>query len=82
MSRSRCLPEGRARALTFARDPAHPRFVGKLPLGESARLIRQGAGHKGSSLGYLQGTARSLSEMGYRPERLLRELLRAVAETA
>lgn len=65
-------------ALTFARDPAHPRFVGKLPVEESARLIVQGVGRKGSSLGYLQGTARSVAEMGYRPERLLRDLLRAV----
>ena len=74
------LPHATVSALTFAGDPAHPRFVGKLPAAEAARLIVQGVGRKGSSLGYLQGTARSVAEMGYRPERLLRELLQAVSD--
>jgi cation transport protein ChaC len=76
------LREGAVRALTFARDPEHPRFVGKLPVAESARLIRQGEGRKGSSLSYLHGTARSIADMGYRPERLLRDLLEAIDEVA
>lgn len=73
------LNHGLVTALTFARDPGHPRFVGKLPIEESARLIVQGAGHKGTSLSYLQGTTRGVHEMGFRPERLLRELMDAVA---
>lgn len=72
------LPHGRARALTFARDTNHPRYVGKLPVVQSARMIRQGEGRKGTSLGYLRGTAQSVTEMGYRPERLLRELIAAL----
>lgn len=74
------LADRRVSALTFACDPAHPRYVGKLPIQESARLIVQGAGHKGTSLSYLRGTTQGVCDMGYRPERLLQELMAAVAE--
>lgn len=74
------LPHGRVRALTFAHDPAHPRYVGKLPLRQSAELIVQGVGHKGSSLGYLRGTYHGVRDMGFQPEPLLRNLMRAVLD--
>ncbi len=43
---------GGARALTFVRDPAQARWVGKMAPADAAPLIAQGRGPKGASLDY------------------------------
>lgn len=65
---------GRFLARTFAADPAHPRFVGKLPPARTAQLIAQGRGGKGSSFDYLTGTLSCLEEFECTPNRQLRQL--------
>lgn len=65
-------------AVTYVFDDGHERAVGKLPLPETARLIAQGEGRKGSSRGYLMNTVDCLENMGSRPGRPLRQLVAAV----
>ena len=65
-------------AVTSVFDAGHERAVGKLPLPETARLIAQGEGGKGSSRGYLMNTVDCLENMGSRPGRPLRQLVAAV----
>ncbi|MDP6342554.1 MAG: gamma-glutamylcyclotransferase, partial [Alphaproteobacteria bacterium] len=69
---------GTATALTFAGDPSHARYAGKLPIATTARLIAQGEGWKGTSRGYLAGTVGAVRRMGRRPEPGLDHLLAAV----
>ncbi len=76
------LHDGRRRtavgAVTYVFDATHERAVGKLPLGETARLIALGEGRKGSARGYLLNTVACLTDMGSRPGRPLRALVEAV----
>ena len=65
-------------AVTYVFDAAHERAVGKLPLTQTARLIAQGEGRKGSARSYLMNTVGCLTDMGSRPGRPLRELVDAV----
>ena len=67
--------DGVTMARTFVADPRHPRFVGKLPVNDAAKLISQGRGGKGTSFDYLTGTIRSLETIGSKPGKYLLELL-------
>ena len=71
-------PRGQIKALTFAADPRHPRFIGKQPLERGAHMIVQGVGSKGSSQGYLAGTVAAVRGMGGVPEPALLRLQAAV----
>jgi cation transport protein ChaC len=71
------LSVGRAEALAFTVDPAHPDYAGGVELGEMARLIHEGVGARGSARDYLAGTMRELTRLGV-IDPTLRRLDRAV----
>ena len=54
------LPRGRAKALAFVVDRRHPNYAGALSLAETARLIHQGVGRRGTARHYLERTVREL----------------------
>jgi cation transport protein ChaC len=75
------LSDGRAvAALVYLADRRHRQFAGKLPLAESARLVRQGRGATGSNLDYLGNTLAHLGELGIR-DRALEALARRVSSS-
>ena len=51
-------------AVTYVADEGHPSFAGRLRPEDAARLIRQGAGAKGTARDYLENTIRHLDESG------------------
>ncbi len=71
--------KGAIKALTFAADPGHGRYIGKQPLERGARLVAQGEGQKGTSRDYLAGTIAAVREMGGQPEVSLQRLQTAVS---
>lgn len=73
--------EGLLEALTYIVNPQHPRYAGHLHKHETARLILNGKGSKGSSLGYLEKTVRELERLGMRKSNThdLLETVRALA---
>ncbi|MBO9647591.1 MAG: gamma-glutamylcyclotransferase [Variovorax sp.] len=54
------------RALVFIVDRRHERYVGRLPVQETARLINCGRGALGTSREYFDATLRKLGELGIR----------------
>lgn len=77
------LPFGRAKGLAFIVDRNHRLYTGCLSLSETARLIHQGVGHRGTARQYLENTARELERLGvvdrplHRLEREVRMLARS-----
>lgn len=61
----------------FVADPGHEQYAGGLSLDETARLIRQGVGSKGSNPDYLAATVRQLDGLGI-ADRPLRRLMKLV----
>ena len=62
-------------SLVYLADRRHRQFAGKLPLGKSLRLVRQGRGATGSNIDYVKNTVAHLRELGLRdhaPEELAR----------
>lgn len=57
-------PQGELDALVFAANPAHPEYVGELPLIEAAALIARASGPLGSNRAYLELLARQLVLLG------------------
>jgi glutathione-specific gamma-glutamylcyclotransferase len=51
-------------AHAFVVDRAHPAYAGDLSLAETARLIRQGVGRRGSAHQYLENAVRELERLG------------------
>lgn len=54
----------RVTALAFVADPGHRQYVGRLPPGAAATLVRQGRGSYGASLDYLRNVVAHLDEIG------------------
>jgi len=52
------------KAFAFVVDRAHPAYAGELSLAETARLIRQGVGRRGSARQYLENALRELERLG------------------
>lgn len=57
-------PQGPVQGLVFAANPAHPEYVGELPLAESAALIARASGPLGTNRAYLEMLARQLALLG------------------
>ena len=55
--------QGEIMALTFASNPAHPLYVGELPLAETAALIASGSGLLGTNRQYLEQLAAQLQRL-------------------
>lgn len=51
-------------AFAFVVDRAHPSYAGVLSLDETARLIRQGVGHRGTARHYLESAVGELARLG------------------
>jgi glutathione-specific gamma-glutamylcyclotransferase len=58
------LEKSRVRALAFVVERAHPGYAGALGLAETARLIHQGVGRRGTARQYLENTVRELGRLG------------------
>ena len=58
------LPSGRAKGLAFVVDRKHNHYAGCITLTETARLIHQGVGRRGTARQYLENTARELERLG------------------
>ena len=57
-------PQGPITALAFVSNPAHPSYVGELPLEETANLIASGKGMLGTNREYLVQLATQLEALG------------------
>jgi glutathione-specific gamma-glutamylcyclotransferase len=57
-------PGRRVKARAFIVDRAHASYAGRLSLAETARLIHQGTGARGSCRQYLERTVRQLEALG------------------
>jgi len=57
-------PQGPITALAFVANPAHPNYVGELPLGETAAIIASGTGVLGTNREYLEQLAAQLDALG------------------
>jgi len=57
-------PQGPISALAFVSNPAHPSYVGELPLAETASLIASGKGILGTNREYLVQLATQLEALG------------------
>ena len=57
-------PQGQITALAFASNPAHPNYVGELPLGETAAIIASGTGVLGTNREYLEQLVAQLDALG------------------
>jgi cation transport protein ChaC len=68
-------------ALAYIVERAHHTYVGCLPLGVQARLIRAAKGTSGANLDYLVNTVRHLQALGIR-ERELERLVTLVGPLA
>ena len=66
------IPGGEASAVAFVVARSHPRYAPGLTELQTARLIRQGIGQRGSSLQYLENTTRELERLGVVDGALLR----------
>lgn len=69
----------RERVLTFVVNRNHPRYTGKLPLAEVARLLATGRGSHGDCRHYFDSTLLALDELGVQDAAL--ERIRAAIET-
>ena len=71
-------------AITYIVNPQHPRYAGFLHKRETARLILNGTGSKGSSLGYLEKTVSELERQGMLKSNMhdLLDTVRAFAASA
>ncbi len=58
------VPGRRVLAATYLVDPQHEQYAGKLGDTAAVKLIRQGQGHSGSNLEYLENTVRHLDDLG------------------
>jgi glutathione-specific gamma-glutamylcyclotransferase len=65
-------PEGDLEALAFIADRDHYQYAGKLEDGEAVKLIRQGVGHGGACLDYLESTVQHLRELNIHDSQLER----------
>src|ERR1700733_6078875 len=75
------LPLCRERGLAFVVDRRHEDYAGCITLAETARLIHQGVGRRGTARQYLENTARELERLGV-IDPALQRLLRAVRALA
>lgn len=66
--------QGPVSAASFVVDRSHRQYTGRLSLEETARLILQGCGERGSCLDYLANTVRHLDGLGL-GDRSLKRLL-------
>lgn len=57
-------PQGQVQALVFAANPAHPEYVGELPMHEAAALIARARGPLGSNRAYLEQLSQQLKLLG------------------
>ncbi|KRQ88502.1 gamma-glutamylcyclotransferase [Bradyrhizobium valentinum] len=57
-------PQGPISALAFVSNPAHPSYVGELPLAETAAMIASGKGVLGTNQEYLVQLAMQLDALG------------------
>ena len=57
-------PQGPVQALAFLSNPAHPGYIGELPLSESAAIIAAAAGQLGRNLDYLRQLDQQLLRLG------------------
>jgi cation transport protein ChaC len=60
---SMTTPQGSIEALVFTSNTSHPRYVGELPLSETAAIIASGAGAIGTNRAYLEELAAQLSAL-------------------
>lgn len=65
-------PLGDIRALAFIADRNHHQYAGSLADAEAVGLIRQGVGHGGACLEYLENTVQHLRELGIHDSQLER----------
>jgi cation transport protein ChaC len=74
--------EGKVRALTFAMDRRHERYVSGLSDAELAEILASACGFRGSMAEYLHATVESLEALGLRDRNLwrLQELVAARIE--
>jgi len=75
------LPPGGAKGLAFVVDRGHRNYAGGLSVAETARLIHQGVGRRGTARQYLESTMRELARLGV-VDRSLHRLERAVRALA
>ena len=66
------IPGGEASAVAFVVARSHARYAPGLTELQTARLIRQGVGRRGSSVQYLENTTRELERLGVVDGALLR----------
>jgi|APSaa5957512493_1039668.scaffolds.fasta_scaffold43529_2 glutathione-specific gamma-glutamylcyclotransferase len=71
-------PEGDIKALAFIADRDHHQYAGALEDGEAVRLIRQGVGHGGACIDYLENTAQHLRDLNIYDSQLERLLALAI----
>ena len=71
------VERGVVRAVAYVADESHPNFAGRPRPETAARLIRQGAGAKGTARDYLENTIRHLDRFGV-TDTATRRLLRLV----
>jgi glutathione-specific gamma-glutamylcyclotransferase len=57
-------PQGPVQALAFLSNPAHPGYIGELPLAESAAIIAAAAGQLGRNRDYLRQLDQQLLRLG------------------
>mgnify|MGYP003668291460 CR=1 FL=1 len=72
--------QGEVEALAFVVEPTHLQYTGRMTVEQTAKLICQGQGQRGSCREYLSNTNRHLEALGIH-DRLLRHLLRQVDAT-
>ena len=53
-------PQGNIEAIAFVSDRSHPKYVGELPLNETAAIINQGVGIRGANRDYVGKLASAL----------------------
>lgn len=51
-------------AVTYVAEPAHPSYIGRIPISRQAQLIRAAFGRSGPNLAYLSSTVEHLRALG------------------
>lgn len=74
-------PQGEVKALTFTADPSNSRHIGKQTLEQSALMVAQGVGSKGTSREYLKKTILAIRAMDVQPELTLLRLQAAIRQS-
>lgn len=71
--------DNKCKAITFVVDRSHERYLGRVPLEETAHLINSGRGHLGTSREYFETMMSTIEALGLK-DRSMRQLHHAVRQ--